>query len=340
MNSYFAKLKPFAHELVVVDKDTVTSGGIAAKDGAKYTELTIKEIINGHDITWRDPSPRQSALDKAGKLSHNRNTPVFKAPAGDTPHVFFPNVIGTQFESRTFNSYKGPVTSFVLFRPRRAVQWEGGVGLTVRMRNRGEAMSIDNTAGEVTFDKGLPIFDRWNLIIMESNGDKSRIILNGNQIGGYKTLPPSDIRALYYGTPSHPLEHDFSNAGLFYGLMSDQAHKDLYKIENSIAPIGSLPTKPIIFDVKIKRTPTGFAVESYSTHSPNGVPLDEKSIKWEWIQIDGGNLETQKVIGSGVKIDLPKVSQELAVIGTAKDRDGKAWTGTPFRSEFLKDERT
>jgi len=338
MNPNFLKLKQFAHEFVGIDKDTVTSGGLPSKDGAKVADMTFKELINGHDLTWRDASPRQSALDKAGKLSHNRNTPIFKAPAGDTPHVFFPNTINTQFESKSFAGVKGPFTSFVLFRPRKAVQWEGGVGLTVRMRNRGDAMSIDNTAGEVTFDKGLPIYDRWNLLIMESNGDKSRIILNGTQVGGYKTLPQVEIRALYYGTPSHPLEHDLSCAGLYFGLLTDAQHKEIYKISNAIAPIGSLPNKPVIYDINIKRTVTGYTIENYKSHSPNDLPIGV--IKWEWILIDRGNLETQRIVHSGANFNIPKGDQQAAVIGSCKDRDGKYWTGIPFRSEFLRDERT
>lgn len=338
MNPNLLKLKPYFNKLVIVDKDTITSGGFLAKDGAKYNELTIKEIIDGHDITWKDTAERQSKLDKAGKLSHNRNTPIYKAPVGDTPHVFIPNTINTQFESCSFAAVNGPFTSVVLFRPRRAVQWEGGVGLTVRMRNRGDAMSIDNTAGEVTFDKGLPIYDRWNLLIMESNGDKSRIILNGAQVGGYKTLPPVEIRALYYGTPSHPLEHDLSFAGLYFGLMTSSQHQEIYKLANAIATIDSLPTKPVITDIEIAQTDKSFMISNYHYHSPNGVPLG--SVKWEWIQIDGGNLETQRFVGTGDKLDIPKASQMVAVIGTVKDRDGKYSTGIPNRSEFLKDERT
>jgi len=338
MNSNFLKLKPFAHEFVGIDKDTVTSGGLPSKDGAKVADMTFKELINGHDLTWRDDSPRQSALDKAGKLSHNRNTPIFKAPAGDTPHVFFPNTINTQFESKSFAGVKGPFTSFVLFRPRKAVQWEGGVGITVRMRNRGDAMSIDNTAGEVTFDKGLPVYDRWNLLIMESNGDKSRIILNGAQVGGYKTLPQVEIRALYYGTPSHPLEHDLSYAALYFGLLTDAQHKEIYKISNAIAPIGSLPNKPVIYDIDIKRTDKGFQVAGFLYHSPNDIKRGD--IKWEWIQIDGVSLETQKFVGIGTDLEIPKANQMVAVIGSVKDRDGKSCTWIPCRSEFLRDERT
>ena len=337
MNSTALKLKTYFEKgkFVFVDKDTVFSGGVLAKDGAKYTELTIKELITGHDITWNDTGQRQSKLDKAGKLSHNRNTPIFKAPTGDTPHVHFPNVINTQFQSKGFPEMSGPFTSIVFFRPRRSVQWEGGIGLTVRMRNRGDAMSIDNTNGEVTLDKGLPVYDRWNLLIMEVNGVNTRAKLNGQWVGGNKTLSATKIRALYYGTPSHVQEHDLKYAVLLPGLLTDAEHAEILKLSKQIIEIDSLPTKPVITNIRIKQTEKGFALSGYDYHSPNGLPIG--SVEVEWIQIDGGNLETQKFVGTGFDLEIPKANQMVAAIVTVKDRDGKSYPGIPFRSEFLKD---
>lgn len=337
MNSTALKLKPYFDKLIFVDKDIVTSGGKPAKDGVKYTELTINEIIDGSHVTFKDPEPRKSFLEKTTKLSHNRNTPIFKNPAGDTPHVFVPNMKSTQFQSLPFTEVSGPFTVVVLFRPRRSVSWEGGVGMTVRMRNKGDAMAIDNTVSEVTLDKGIPVYDRWNLLVMESNGDKTRAILNGMQVGSFKTLPPAKIRQLYVGNPSHTQEHDIVFEGLKFGLLTDEQHKEVYALSNKLAPILSLPEKPVIYDIQIGINPNGYFLKGYKYHSPNDVPIDTKSIKVEWIT--GGDLDKQTFVGSGTELKISPAKQELAAIVSCKDRDGKSYTGVPFRSEFLRDER-
>jgi len=337
MNSTALKLKAYFDKLIFVDKDTVFSGGKAAKDGVKYLDLTINELIDGSHVTWKGENPRNSFLEKANKLSHNRNTPIFKAPAGDTPHIFIPNMKSTQFQSLPFAEVSGPFTVYYLFRPRKSVSWEGGAGLTIRMRNRGDAMAIDNTAGEVTLDKGIPVYDRWNILVMESNGDKTRAILNGAQVGSFKTLPAAKIRQLYVGNPSHTMEHDFVLGGLKFGLFTDQEHKEIYGHCNKLAPILSLPNKPVIYDIQIGINKAGYFLAGYKTHSPNDVPIDPKSIKCEWIT--GGDLDKQTFIGSGPQFNIGPAKQELAAIVSCKDRDGKSYTGVPFRSEFLKDER-
>lgn len=338
MNSYATKLKAYGNKLVFADKDTVFSGGLKAKDGGRAGDLTINEIIDGSHVRFKGEPQPKSFLEKINKLSHNRNTPIFKAPAGDTPHVFIPNMKSTQFESWTFNEVSGPFTVYYLFRPRKSVQWEGGAGLTIRMRNRGESMSIDNTIGEVILDKGLPVYDHWNLLCMESNGDKSRALLNGVQVGGFKSLPQVKINRLYIGNPSHTMEHDFALGLLKFGLFTDQEHKEIFSQCNKIAPILSLPNKPVIYDIEIGINKEGYYLKSYKYHSPNGVPIDESSIKCEWIT--GGDLDSQSFLGTGKQFNIEPANQELAAIVSCKDRDGKYYTGIPFRSEFLKDERT
>jgi hypothetical protein len=337
MNSYAIKLKAYFDKQIFVDKDTVLSNGVEVKDGSRYLNYTVKEGISGNDVKWAGSDPRLSFLEKVNRLSHNRNTPIFKAPAGDTPHLFIPNMKSTQFESQPFQQYSGPLTVYYLFRPRKSVQWEGGAGVTLRMRNRGDAMAIDNTIGEVILDKGLPVYDRWNLLAMESNGDKSRAILNGVQIGGFKTLPTAKLDRLYIGNPSHTMEHDFKSGSVKFGLLTDQQHKEVYALHNKVVPILSLPEKPVIYDIKIGLNANGYYLADYKYHSPNDVPIDPGSLKVEWIT--GGDLDKQTFIGTGQHFDIVPKQQELAAIVSCKDRDGKYYTGIPFRSEFLKDQR-
>lgn len=330
MNSYATKLKQHAHKLIFIDKDTVSVGA---------NEIGLTELIDGTNLKWTGSYPRLSGLEKANKLSHNRNTPIFKAPTGDRPHIFVPNMMSTRFGSQKFPAIKGPMTMFVYYRPRKAVPWEGGIGLSVQARDRGDRMEISNFAGGVDLKGvGKPVYDRPSLAIVVSNGDKSRLIINKKQIGDYVTLKESYVDELFYGNPAHTQEHDLFFAGLYFGVMPDKQMDEVYKIANSYLPVLSLPEKPVIYDIEIGVNKEGYYLKNYKYHSPNDVPIDLASLKVEWIT--GGDLDKQTFLGTGKQFNIKPAKQELAAIVSCKDRDGKYYTGIPFRSEFLKDERT
>ncbi len=334
------KLKPYFHKLLYVDKYNVYSGSELAKDGEKYSTITVKEVISGNDATWTDLSPRKSFLDKANGLSHNRNTPIFKKPVGDTPHLFFPNVLGSQLISGRFQPLRSPNTVVALVRIRTAVRWEGGIGMGVSVRNRDDHFELSNNAVGVQADKGLPFENRWAMIVAEDNGPKSRIIVNDMQIGGFVTLPASYIDALYYGTNSHIIEHDLKFCGLYNGIFTDDQLSEIFQIANKIVPIGSFPRKPVIYDPKIKVENGVFKLASYKFHGYDETPIDPSSIKCEWIIIPGGNLDAQRYVTTTTgEFNPPKASQQIAVIVSCKDMKGRSYPGIPFRSEFLRDER-
>jgi hypothetical protein len=339
MNSTAIKLISLSNKLIFVDKETVTSNGVAAKDGAKYSRLTIKELINGHDITWNGPDPRNSFLEKANKLSHNRNTPIFKNPQGYRPHIFIPNMKSTQFVSQKFESVKSPMTAFTFFAPLKSVQWEGGIGLSLQSRDRGDHMELSNFAGgkELKPGSGKPVYDRPNLQFVIDDGERSRMIVNKKQIGDFVSLNPSYIDALYYGNTSHTQEHLLFFAGLYFGVMTDKQMDEIYAIANAYLPILSLPTKPVIYDIVVGINKEGYFIKDYKYHSPNDIPIDLESIKCEWIT--GGDLDKQTFIGEGKQLNISPDKHELAAIVSCKDRDGKSYSGIPFRSEFLRDER-
>jgi hypothetical protein len=335
------KLKPFAHKLLYVDKANIYSGVDLAKDGEKYSTLTIPELITGFDATWSDPNPRKSLLDKENGLSHNRNTPIFKKPVGDIPHIYFPNVLGSQFISKRFPVINSPNTTFALVRIRDAVKWEGGIGMGASMRERGDHWEIGNFSGVVQLDKGLLPLNRWIFIVMEDNGPLSRVMVNGVQIGDFKTLPKSYIDALYYGTNSHVIEHDLKFCAVYNGIFTESQLAELMQVVNKIVPIGSFPRKPVIYEPKIKFENGVFKVASYKYHGYDETPINPASIKYEWIVIDGETgLDGQRLAGTGAELNIPKrPGQQVAVIVTCKDMKGRYYPGIPFRSEFCRDER-
>lgn len=335
------KLKPFAHKLLYVDKANIYSGVDLAKDGEKYSTLTIPELISGFDATWIDPNPRKSLLDKSNGLSHNRSAPIFKKPVGDIPHIFIPNVLATQFISKKFEALKSPNTTAVLVRLRDAVKWEGGIGLGIQLRDRDDHFEIGNFNGAVHLDKGLIPLNRWVFIVMEDNGDKSRMLVNGVQIGGFKTLPKSYIDAIYYGTNSHVIEHDFGFGLIYNGIYTESQLAKLMQVVNKIVPIGSFPRKPVIYEPKVKFENGVFKLASYKYHGYDETPINPASIRYEWIVIDGETgLDGQRLAGTGAELSIPKKpGQQVAVIVTCKDMKGRYYSGIPFRSEFFRDER-
>lgn len=334
------KLKPYFHKLLYVDKANVYSGGELAKDGEKYSTITVKEIITGSDATWSDPNPRKSFLDKEHGLSHNRNTPIFKKAVGDTPLLFFPNVLGSQLISARFPALTSPNTVIALVRVRDAVRWEGGIGMGVSVRDRDDHLELSNNAIGVELDKGRIPLNRWVLIVIEDNWTQSRVLINGVQIGSFKTLPKSYIDAIYYGTNSHIIEHDLKFCGLYNGIFTESQLAEITQIANKIVPIGSFPKKPVIYEPKIKIENGVFKLASYKFHGYDATPIDPASIKCEWVVIPSGNLDAQRYVTTTTgEFNPPKADQQVAVIVTCKDLKGRYYSGIPFRSEFLRDQR-
>ncbi len=333
------KLKPYFHKLLYVDKANVYSGKDLAKDGEKYSTITVKEIVSGSDATWSDPNPRKSFLDKEHGLSHNRNTPIFKKAVGDTPLLFFPNVIGSQLISGRFQALNSPNTIIAYVRVHDAVRWEGGIGMGVSVRDRDDHLELANNAVGVQLDKGRIPLNRWVLIVIEDNGPLSRVVINDVQIGGYKTLPKSYIDALYYGTNSHIIEHDLKFCGLYNGIFTESQLAEITQIANKIVPIGSFPKKPVIYQPTIKFENGVFKLASYKFHGYDETPIDPNSIKCEWIIIDKDGLDGQRLISKEKELNIPKADQQVAVIVTCKDMKGRDYSGIPFRSEFLRDPR-
>lgn len=328
------KLKPYFHKLVYIDKANVYSGTELAKDGEKYSTITINEAITGIPVTWSDPNPRKSLLDKEHGLSHNRNTPIFKKPVGDTPHLFWPNCIGSQLVSGKFAGLKTPNTVVTLTRVRDAVTWEGGIGSGVSLRDRGDHIELSNNAAGVQIDKGVFPRNRWILTIAEDNGGRSRVLINDMQIGGFVNLPPSYIDAIWYGTNSHIIEHDLKFFGIYNGIYTDAQLAELIQIANKIVPLGSYPKKAFIYSPRISISNGVASVSSYKFHGYDQTPIDPNSIVWEWMGIDAKTgLDGQRFLGSGPTLTIPADIVEVSVIGFCKDMKGRYYSGVPFRSE-------
>lgn len=328
------KLKPYFHKLIYIDKANVYSGDELAKDGEKYSNITIDEAITGIHVTWNDPNPRKSLLDKEHGLSHNRNTPIFKKPVGDTPHLFWPNVLGSQLISKTFPALKSPNTVVAYVRVRDAVKWEGGIAMGVGIRDRGDRLEIGNWGGAVSLDKGLFPLNRWVLVIMEDNGARSRVMINDMQIGGFVNLPASYIDAIWYGTNSHIIEHDLKFCGIYNGIFTDAQLAELIQIANKIVPLGSYPKKAFIYSPRVSISNGVAIVSSYKFHGYDQTPIDPNSIRWEWMGIDGKTgLDGQRYLGTGPTLTIPEDIIEVSVIGFAKDMKGRYYSGIPFRSE-------
>lgn len=322
--------------IIYISKDNVYSGTKPAGSGEKYTTLTLTDVVSGNNVTWTDNAPRKSFLDKSNGLSHNRNTPTFYNVEGEAPYIYFPNVIGSQFVGKTFQSVNQPYTSVTLFMPLTAVQWEGGIGLSPQARDRGDYFDVANFTGAAALPTGIkPVLNRWNLLIVEDNGDKSRVFLNGKQVGGYITLPKSFVNCLYLGTNSHVQEHKLSLAAFKKGLLTDTQRKELISASNEIVPMLSTATAPIIFNPVVQYSNGAFSLKSWEYHSPNGVPIDPESVKIEWIWIPGGNLDAQRYAGSGAELRIDEKGEAAAIV-TCTDLTGNKYEGPPFRSEPAK----
>jgi hypothetical protein len=358
------QLKSMFSHFVYVDTNNVytdASRSTLAADGVAYTALNLTESVTGAHLTWLPIGPRRTFLSPAFGFSHDRTAPIFKNPLGDVPHVFIPNVLDSVFNSSgTFANQASPNTSVVLFRHRRAIVDEGGIGMGLQARDRGyNQYEIGNFTGatELAANSGIAPFDVWSLLVLEDNGSQSRIYLNGAKLGADVTLPASLVNRLYYGTNSHVLEHDLKFAGHFNGIFTAAQRDNLLALANRIVPIGSLPKAPVVTNpvVVFDGTDT-FRVASYSYSAPDGAAINPASLEIEWFvtslnvpTVQGWfGLDGQRFVHRGptLKRSLFPSSfpipgndqQQVVAVVRARDVNGCGWSGVPFRSRPLRDE--
>jgi chitodextrinase len=358
-----AQLKSMFTKLVYVDTDNVfadTARTAPAIDGVNHPSLTLTELIDGTHVTWTEESPRKSLLSTAYGFGHDRRGPTFKNPAGDVPHVFIPNVIASQFASTgTFATQNSPNTSAVLFRNRRAVSYEGGLGIGVFARDRDyNHYELGNFTGavELPAGSGVAAFDTWSLLVLEDNGSSSRIYLNGQKLCCDVTLPTSFVNRLYYSTVSHALEHDVKFAGHYHGIFTAAQRDTLLALANQIVPIDSMPNAPVAFNPTISFDGIDtFSVPNYSFHSVGGVAIDPSTVEIDWFVVSTNiptvqgwlGLDGQRFLHRGPTLkrslfpsSIPAPGnggQSVAVTIKARDLNGRGWTGIPFRSQFTFD---